>query len=149
MVRSAAKNYHDVTIITSSDQYEELIDELKRNKGSTSLEFREKLSSPVFLHLKYYRYLQHIGIQGDFENNNINFFEKKNYRSQENHKKFLKKIPIELTYNRLLNEGFEKKELDEIKLKYINLSKNFFNYARKDDFNKAEALKDKVFFKKK
>ena len=37
MVRSAAKNYHDVTIITSSDQYEELIDELKKNKGSTSL----------------------------------------------------------------------------------------------------------------
>src|SRR6056300_2026404 len=44
MVRSAAKNYQDVTVITSSDQYEELIEELKLNKGSTSLEFREKLS---------------------------------------------------------------------------------------------------------
>jgi phosphoribosylaminoimidazolecarboxamide formyltransferase/IMP cyclohydrolase len=29
MVRSAAKNYKDVTVITSSDQYEELIEELK------------------------------------------------------------------------------------------------------------------------
>ena len=37
MVRSAAKNYNDVAVITSSDQYEELIQELKKFKGSTSL----------------------------------------------------------------------------------------------------------------
>ena len=39
MVRSAAKNYQDVTVITSSDQYEELIKEIKRNKDSTTLKF--------------------------------------------------------------------------------------------------------------
>ena len=33
MVRSAAKNYQDVTVITSSDQYEELIEELKKQKS--------------------------------------------------------------------------------------------------------------------
>ncbi|MDA8737638.1 bifunctional phosphoribosylaminoimidazolecarboxamide formyltransferase/IMP cyclohydrolase [Candidatus Pelagibacter bacterium] len=54
MVRSAAKNYHDVTIITSANQYKELIDELKRNKGSTSLEFREKLSRIAFTETAYY-----------------------------------------------------------------------------------------------
>ena len=54
MVRSAAKNYHDVTIITSSDQYEELIEELKKNKGSTSLVFREKLSRIAFTETAYY-----------------------------------------------------------------------------------------------
>ena len=48
MVRSAAKNYQDVTVITSSDQYEELIEELKKNKGCTSIEFREKLSRIAF-----------------------------------------------------------------------------------------------------
>ena len=48
MVRSAAKNYKYVTVITSSDQYEELIDELKKNNGSTTLKFREKLSSIAF-----------------------------------------------------------------------------------------------------
>ena len=36
MVRSAAKNYKDVTVITSSEQYAELIDELNKYKGSTS-----------------------------------------------------------------------------------------------------------------
>ena len=54
MVRSAAKNYHDVTVITSSDQYEELTEELKKNKGSTSLKFREKLSRIAFTETAYY-----------------------------------------------------------------------------------------------
>jgi phosphoribosylaminoimidazolecarboxamide formyltransferase/IMP cyclohydrolase len=54
MVRSAAKNYKDVTVITSSDQYEELITELKLNKGSTSLLFREKLSRIAFTETSYY-----------------------------------------------------------------------------------------------
>ena len=31
MVRSAAKNYMDVVVVTSSNQYEELIEELKKN----------------------------------------------------------------------------------------------------------------------
>ena len=54
MVRSAAKNYKDVTIVTSSNQYEELIEELKKNKGSTTLKFREKLSRIAFTETAYY-----------------------------------------------------------------------------------------------
>ena len=54
MVRSAAKNYKDVTVITSTNQYDELIDELKKNKGSTSLKFREKLSRIAFSETAYY-----------------------------------------------------------------------------------------------
>jgi phosphoribosylaminoimidazolecarboxamide formyltransferase/IMP cyclohydrolase len=54
MVRSAAKNYQDVTVITSSNQYGKLIEELKKNKGSTSLIFREKLSRIAFTETAYY-----------------------------------------------------------------------------------------------
>ena len=54
MVRSAAKNYNDVTVITSPDQYSELIQELNKNKGSVSLKFREKLSSIAFAETAYY-----------------------------------------------------------------------------------------------
>ena len=43
MVRAAAKNYTDVTVITNSDQYNELIDELNKYKGATSLQFKEKM----------------------------------------------------------------------------------------------------------
>jgi phosphoribosylaminoimidazolecarboxamide formyltransferase / IMP cyclohydrolase len=54
IVRAAAKNYKDVTVITSSNQYEELIDQLIKNNGSTTLEFREKLSSVAFTETAYY-----------------------------------------------------------------------------------------------
>ena len=54
MVRSAAKNYKDVTVITSSSQYEELIEELKKNKGSTTINFRQKLSRIAFTETAYY-----------------------------------------------------------------------------------------------
>jgi len=74
MVRSAAKNYQDVTVITSSNQYEELIDELRENIGSTSLRFREKLSRIAFTETAYYD-----SVISDYFNkkNNIIFPKKK------------------------------------------------------------------------
>jgi phosphoribosylaminoimidazolecarboxamide formyltransferase/IMP cyclohydrolase len=54
MVRSAAKNYNDVTVVTSSNQYDELITEIEKNKGSTSLNFREKMSLEAFSETAYY-----------------------------------------------------------------------------------------------
>ena len=74
MVRSAAKNYQDVTVITSSNQYGELIDELKKNKGTTSIEFREKLSRIAFTETAYYD-----SVIADYFNkkNNIIFPEKR------------------------------------------------------------------------
>jgi len=54
MVRSAAKNYKDVTVITSSDQYNELIEQLENNRGATTLEFRKRLSRIAFTETAYY-----------------------------------------------------------------------------------------------
>ena len=54
MVRAAAKNYSDVTVITSLNQYDELINELKKNDGSTSLEFRKKMAQEAFSETAYY-----------------------------------------------------------------------------------------------
>ena len=48
LVRAAAKNFNFVTVITNIEQYNELTEELKKNKGSTSLKFREKLSEEAF-----------------------------------------------------------------------------------------------------
>ena len=78
MVRSAAKNYQDVTVITSSDQYNELIDELNRNKGSTSLEFREKLARIAFTETAYYD-----SVISDYFNkkNNIIFPKRKTFHT--------------------------------------------------------------------
>ena len=54
MVRAAAKNYNDVTVITSSEQYDGLINEIKKNKGYISYDFREKMSLEAFSETAYY-----------------------------------------------------------------------------------------------
>ena len=54
MVRAAAKNYKDVTVITSLNQYDELIKNIINNNGSTSLDFREKMSLEAFSETAYY-----------------------------------------------------------------------------------------------
>ncbi len=54
LVRAAAKNFNDVTVITSVEQYNDLIEELLKNKGSTSIEYRQKLSEEAFGQTAYY-----------------------------------------------------------------------------------------------
>ena len=54
MVRAAAKNFNNVTIITNKDDYESLIKELENLKGKTSLKFRELMSSKAFGLTAYY-----------------------------------------------------------------------------------------------
>ena len=54
MVRAAAKNYEDVTVISSPNQYNDLVEELKKNKGATSKNFRQKMSEEAFTETGYY-----------------------------------------------------------------------------------------------
>jgi phosphoribosylaminoimidazolecarboxamide formyltransferase/IMP cyclohydrolase len=48
MVRSAAKNHAHVAILTDPDDYQELLEELARNNGNTTLELRRKLAAKAF-----------------------------------------------------------------------------------------------------
>jgi phosphoribosylaminoimidazolecarboxamide formyltransferase/IMP cyclohydrolase len=66
MVRAAAKNFNDVTVITSPNQYSELINQLKFNKGYTSLTFRKKLSQLAFGETAYYD-----SVISDYFNSNL------------------------------------------------------------------------------
>ena len=54
LARAAAKNYNDVTIVTNIKQYDDLILELNKYKGSTSIEFRQKMSECAFNETAYY-----------------------------------------------------------------------------------------------
>ena len=48
MVRSASKNFRDVAIVTSPDDYKMILDEMKANNGEISLETRFRLASKAF-----------------------------------------------------------------------------------------------------
>jgi len=73
LARAAAKNYKDVTVITKPDQYSNLINELNKNKGRTSLNFRQKMSEEAFSETAYNDSL----ISNYFNNFNNNEFPKK------------------------------------------------------------------------
>tara|TARA_B110000967_G_scaffold205858_1_gene251282 strand:- start:389 stop:1939 length:1551 start_codon:yes stop_codon:yes gene_type:complete len=54
MVRAAAKNFKNVLIITNKNDYPDLIKEIEKNKGKTSINFREYMSSKAFGLTAYY-----------------------------------------------------------------------------------------------
>ena len=54
MVRAAAKNFKNVTIVTNKNDYKNLIKELESYKGKTSLKFRELMSAKAFGLTAYY-----------------------------------------------------------------------------------------------
>lgn len=54
MLRSAAKNYNSVTVVTDPADYARVLEEMKENKGDTSLSFREELAVKVFLRTSQY-----------------------------------------------------------------------------------------------
>jgi len=54
MVRAAAKNYSDVTIITNPDKYSEFLNEIISNKGCTTLKFRKNMAEEAFSETAYY-----------------------------------------------------------------------------------------------
>ena len=74
LVRATAKNYLDTTVLTSPHQYKDFIEDLEKNKGSTSIELRKKLSVEAFSLTAYYD-----SVISDYlcAENNINFPEKK------------------------------------------------------------------------
>ena len=54
MVRAAAKNFKNVLTITNKNDYSDLINEIEKYKGRTSLDFREHMSSKAFGLTAYY-----------------------------------------------------------------------------------------------
>jgi len=52
LIRASAKNYKCVSILTNPDQYDSFIQEL--NKGSITIETREKLAAEAFAHTAFY-----------------------------------------------------------------------------------------------
>jgi len=49
MLRSAAKNYRSVTVVTDPNDYPDVLDILRANDGETTLQLRERLAIKVFV----------------------------------------------------------------------------------------------------
>ena len=84
LIRAAAKNFTDVTVISNLLDYKKLAKELNINTGSTSIKFREYMSAKAFSLTAYYD-----SIISNWLNNqmNVKFPEKKTI-----HGKLIKKL---------------------------------------------------------
>ena len=54
LIRAAAKNFNDVAVISNISDYINLSNELKKNRGSTSIKFRQFMSAKAFSLTAYY-----------------------------------------------------------------------------------------------
>ena len=71
MIRSAAKNFHDVAIVTSPADYDAIADELARSEGSLSLDTKWRLAQKAFATTAAYdsaiaSTLERVSVNGDF-----------------------------------------------------------------------------------
>src|SRR5882724_12042721 len=72
MIRSAAKNFHDVAIVTSPVDYEVIADEMAKSGGSLSSETKWRLAQKAFATTAAYdsaiaSTLERVGVNGHFE----------------------------------------------------------------------------------
>ena len=91
------------------------------NLAKKAIKSIQQNPKPIFLHLKYYRYLEHVGVFEDF---------KAGYRSKDVFEKWKKLDPVRLQRTKLLKEFQEKeiiaveKEISEKILQSIQLAEN-------------------------
>ena len=93
MLRAAAKNYHDVTVVVDTADYDRVLAELVDNDGSTTDALRYELASKVFSHTARYdaaisNYLtarDHLGEVSDFPKTfSVQYTHKQGMRYGEN-----------------------------------------------------------------
>ncbi len=54
LIRSAAKNFNDVTVVSNINDFSKLVKELRVNRGNTSIKFRKIMSAKAFSLTAYY-----------------------------------------------------------------------------------------------
>jgi phosphoribosylaminoimidazolecarboxamide formyltransferase/IMP cyclohydrolase len=54
LLRAAAKNYHDVTVVINPQDYPIILEELEKNQGEIFLETKKRLAVEVFEHTSFY-----------------------------------------------------------------------------------------------
>ena len=101
---------------------------------------------PVFLHMTYYRYLQHIGITDDFSETSVSAFEKREYRSLELHKDYLKKRPLDVAVTEMISGGWQKSDVEKIVERIEDITLKAYSMALGDQTSSYGEAKGKVYF---
>jgi len=100
----------------------------------------KKNKKPCFLHFRYYRYLEHVGVDEDFS---------ANYRSRKEFEKWYKKDPVLLQRKKILKLGVKEITIEKIKSRIDDKIKKSIELAKAAPFSKISELYQDVFYEKK
>ena len=97
----------------------------------------KKDKKPAFLHFKYYRYLEHVGIYEDFNGG---------YRFKKDFEKWYKKDPINLQRKKLLKLGIKEKDILDIEYKINNQVEKSIEKAKKSPLTDKKEVFANIFY---
>ena len=106
------------------------------NLTNDAIKIQKKTCKPCFLHLKYYRYLEHVGINKDF---------KFGYRSEKEFEKWYKKDPLKIQKRKLLTFGLTENDIKKIEEKINKQIKRSVEFAKKAPFPEQSELLNDVY----
>lgn len=102
-----------------------------------AIELIKTTQMPSFLYLRYYRYLEHVGVNEDFD---------AGYRSREEFEKWFKKDPVNLQKKKLIKLGAREEKIRRLEEKIDNRIENGIKLAKKAPFAKVSELYKDVFY---
>ncbi|MFH0731799.1 MAG: thiamine pyrophosphate-dependent dehydrogenase E1 component subunit alpha [Candidatus Omnitrophota bacterium] len=91
---------------------------------------------PCFLHLKYYRYLEHVGVNKDFN---------AGYRSKDEFEEWYRVDPIKLQREKLKGIGYKEDEIKSFEIEIDNQITNAVLKAKEAPFAEESELYKEVF----
>lgn len=104
--------------------------------ASKAIKLIKTTQMPCFIYLRYYRYLEHVGVNEDFD---------ADYRSREEFEEWYKKDPINLQREKLLIHGVSEEEVIRIEREIDKQIANSLRLAREAPFAEAGELYKGVF----
>lgn len=113
-----------------------------------AMDLIKKTQKPVFMHLKYYRMLQHLGIISDFDTDAPRpkgGFERVGYRSKAEYDEWMQKDPVKVLRQKLFTLGVPAATIEKLeKANETEVEKNI-QLAKKAPFPKVSELFDHVY----
>jgi len=91
---------------------------------------------PGFMHLRYYRYLEHVGVNEDFD---------AGYRSREEFEEWYQKDPVKLQRKKLLQQGIKEEDIIKLEEEINNKIENSVKLAKEAPFTDVSELYTGVF----
>lgn len=134
-IESIVENFNCKVFSSQSTDASEIYEITKK-----AVIFAKKEKKAVFLYFKYYRYLEHVGVNWDFD---------KGYRSETEFKKWFKKDPVKLQKKRLLSLGFDKTQIEKVENAIAGKIEKSIQKAKKSTFPENKEVFEDVFYESK